>query len=271
MFLLILNAALAMFLGLSLANAKLHDASRGTNAVTRFIRDTSSNIAYTRVMIFAGIATIFTFLIGSLFKKGWACIPTALVIVGAVVLRVMSTRNKQRVKDARVVTKGSAKVVAATGGAAAAVVAAPVVASGGAAAAAATAAVAAANGASRVVGKCADKMKDVDSINVTEEDFKELHKLAGNKVSKTEKIESSDVIDAEYREVKSKLNMTEKDKSEFIETANRLGFTCNSSNIAEVATRVLSYAPEAALNRLPANLSDEQKAILIMKGDIKDA
>ena len=246
--LLILNIVIAGWCGLKLMKAKTADAERGTNCVTRFMRDVSANAKYSQVMMICGGATLLFLVIGAIAGCPWVCLPTLVPIGVSFYLKLQSNKSVQRVKDARVVTKTTGKVVAATGTAAVAVgatVATGGIAAGGMAAAATIGATAAAAGASRVLDKSMDQMTDVEGPNISKDDFKEFNAFA-SKLSG---------IDIEHPE-------------EFIEAANRAGIETNGRDLREVAANVIQFAPTAALEELPDNLSIEEKAMRIMKGAV---
>lgn len=247
MFLLILNliASIALIV-MALHYKTIND--RGTNAVTRFVRDVSANAGYDMVIAIGLSVTCGCLFLGLLFKAVYACIPSVLVVVLGFVLKFKSTKNKQRVEDSRVVTKAGGKVVAATGTAAVAVGA--TVATGGLAAPAAAAIVAgstaAAKGVTNVIDKSMDQMTDVNGPDIKREDFKELNAFA----------EKFSGISIEHPE-------------EFIEAANRAGIETNGRDLREVASNVIQFAPPAMLAELPEEMSVEEKAMRVMGGMFK--
>lgn len=245
-FLFVVDVVVAALFGLKLMQAKTADASRGTNCVTRFMRDVGANTVYTRCVIICGGTTIVMFIIGMIAGCFWVCLPTLIPIGISVYFKVMSNRNAQRVKDARVVTKTTGKVAAVTGTAVAAAgltVATGGIAAGGMAAAATVGGTAAAAGASRVLDKAMDQMDDVEGPNITSEDFKELNAFA-SKFSG---------IDIEHPE-------------EFLATCQSVGIPTEGRDLGEIAYRVIECAPAAALEQLPENMRIEEKAMRIMKG-----
>lgn len=239
-FLFVIDVVIAAIYGLKLTKTKTADASRGTNCVTRFMRDVGANRTYTQCITVCGGTTILMFIIGTFKGCFWVCLPTLIPIGVSVYFKVMSNRNAQRVKDARVVTKGTGKVIAATGDAAATTTA--FVGSGGNLAAAKAAHVVASS-ACKVLDKAMDQMDDVESIDVKQSDFTELNGYTKNITG----------IDIEHPE-------------EFIEAATRAGISTEGKDLREVAYRVIECAPTTALEQLPDNMSTEEKAMRIMKG-----
>ena len=240
-FLFVCNIVLAGIFGIKLLNTKTGDASRGTNCVTRFVRDVASNTVYTQTITLCGVATILFLIIGAIAGCPWVCIPTIIPIGFSFYLKLQSNKSQQRVKDARVVTKTTGKVVAATGTA----VAATACAATGVGAVATAGIVAGAAGASRVVDKSVNTMTDVDGPDISKEDFKELNTFASKFTG----------IDIEHPE-------------EFIEAATRAGINTEGRDLREVAANVIQFAPKAALEELPEDLSVEEKAMRIMKGAV---
>ena len=240
-FLFVCNIVIAGIFGINLLNTKTSDASRGTNCVTRFVRDGASNTVYTMTIALCGAATILFLIIGAMAGCTWVCIPTIIPIGFSFYLKLQSNKSQQRVKDARVVTKTTGKVVAATGTA----VAATACAATGVGAVATAGIVAGAAGASRVVGKSVDTMTDVDGPDISKEDFKELNAF----------VSKFSGIDIEHPE-------------EFIEAATRAGINTEGRDLREVAANVIQFAPKAALEELPEDLSVEEKAMRIMKGAV---
>jgi len=246
-FLLVLDLLVAGILLMKLMKTKV-SRERGTNTFTRFVRDGVGQAKTNQVIMIGGGTSLIVLLIGAFTKSWYACIPTIGVVVFAFVQQFQSNRSKQRVKDARVVTKTTGKVAAATGTAAVAVgatVATGGIASGGMAAVATIGATAAAAGATRVIDKSMDQMTDVEGPNISKDDFKELNAFASKFAN----------IDIEHPE-------------EFIEAARRAGIETNGKDLSEVAENVIKFAPPAALAALPDNITDEEKAMRIMKGAI---
>lgn len=236
--LFILNLVPSLVIAVMLVMAYFNNI-RGTNTVTRFVRDVSSNAIYNIYIMYAVAVTTISILIGLVFSCVYTCIPSVLVIGLAFYFKYLSTRNKQRVEDSRVVTKTSGKVVAATGAA----VAATACAATGVGVVASAGIVAAAKGASRVVDKSMDQMNDVKSPEITKEDFQELNNFA----SKYSGIDF-------------------KNPEKFIESASRAGIPTDGKDLASVAEKVIQNAPKAMLSALPENMSIEDKAMAIMGG-----
>lgn len=108
---LILNVIGSVIGLFAVMTAKAADAKRGTNSVTRFVRDAAANSRYTLAGFIALALSVVSFLISGF--TFWVCLPSVAVIILTMVFKFQSNRSEQRVKDARVVTKGSLQVGAA--------------------------------------------------------------------------------------------------------------------------------------------------------------
>lgn len=114
-FLLSINMFIAVILSLRLANAYL-SSRRGTNVVTRFVREGLSYNTYSKVR-FSGIgATALFFLLGSIFNAPYAAFPTAIPVALSFVLANKQNKSEQRVQDARAITKTSLEVTGQVAG-----------------------------------------------------------------------------------------------------------------------------------------------------------
>ena len=247
MLLFVLNTILALGLTVYLLQCKsIND--RGTNTVTRFVRDVSANSGYNTILMISVSLTAGTLLLGAIFKCAYACIPSLLVIILSFILKSKSTKNKQRVEDSRVMTKASGKTVKAAGVGVAGVAAGAAVAAG-APVVAAGAAAAAAIGATKVIGKAANSMKDVDCPDIKEEDFEEFNKVG--------------------EEIAKRVGINIKDPDKFIAAAERAGISCEGKDLSAIAERVIKNAPTAMLKELPDDMSTEDKAMAIMSGTVE--
>ena len=241
--LFIFNLLVAGVLLFRVMNARASDASRGTNTVTRFVRDVGSNVVYTTTSMIAVGATIVFLLIGLLADAPYACIPTVAMVAVPFIFRFQSNRNQQRVKDARVVTKTTGKVVAKVGTDAVAlgcVAAAP--ATGGAS----LAAVAAAKGACNVLDKSMDQMTDVEGPDIQDSDFEYLHKV------------SSVAFGVDFH-----------DPDKFMEACQRVGIPTQGQDLGAIAMQVIDNAPTAFLEKLPETMSIEDKAMAVLGGTVE--
>lgn len=236
-FLLVVNLVLSIPCLLVILNAQ-DMGERGTNAATRFVRDVGRNQFFLIVQVTALPVTMLFLLIGCLCKAPYACLPTAACSVLIFVFKYKSTKNKQRIKDARVVTKTGGKVVArgaaAAGTAVATYYGGPAV--GMAAATASKSLVA-------VTDKCLDSMEDVEGPDITASDLEGLDSL-------TDTVASTDF----------------KNPDKFIEAAKRAGINTDNQDLDAIASNVVKFAPKAALEQLPENMSLEDKAMHIMGG-----
>ena len=248
MIVLVFNIILAMLLLFRLMHAKQAGIERGTNVVTKFVRDSSANATYNYVSVSALLATIIC-LVLSLFTKYKfvACFPTAAVCIACFVFKAQSNKNTERVKAVRQVTKNSLEVGAAAGSTAGKAVGGVVGAHlGGVAGSKVGYEAGAAIGDSigDVSRKCADAMSDCDSINVSKEDFR--------------------ATDAYLEKEIEKFNNPEL----FMKKAKALGMVNEGDDVVTVAERIMSYAPAAALQALPDNATLEDKAMLLLEGKV---
>ena len=190
MFLFILNLITAVIIAVRVLQSKL-SASRGTNALMRTLRDTVSMSQYKIALMVSVVTSILTLLIGLLFKCGWACIPTTLVIIMIIVFQFKQNNSEQRVKDSRVVTKGSLKVAGATAEAAGTVIGTAVAGPAGAASGQQIGKV-----AGSLSNDFADSMKDVDAPDIKKieiTDPKEFIEACSNAGIPTDGVDLSDI------------------------------------------------------------------------------
>lgn len=241
MVLFIINLIVAAILLLRLMKAKV-SSGRGTNAVTRFVRDSSASGMYRIVVMFGASSTVACFVFGLIFGCPYACLPTLSVVVLSFVMQFQSNKSEQRVKDARVVTKTTGKVVAATGTAAVAVGAT----AAGVPVPVTKALVAGTSGIMNVVDKSMDQMTDVQGPDISKDNFAALNGVA-------EKISGINISNPEA----------------FIEAANRAGIDTAGKDLGEVAGNVIKFAPKAMLDEMPDGLSVEEQAMRVMGGHVK--
>ena len=156
------------------------DRGRGTNAASRFVRDVKANSIFRSALWWGFVQIIVSIpcmlVLGfSLFTLLMA-LPGVILTVYSIVQQNKSNKDKQRVKDARVVTKTATKVAGATAVGAGVVTATAL--TGGLGAPAALAVGGAVTGAARAASKAGDMMSDVDAPDITESDFKEFNQAA---------------------------------------------------------------------------------------------
>lgn len=108
-FLLLMDVIIAFALTIKLLNAD-NSRNRGTNKVTRFVRDGAANHRYSKVQGAGVAATIIFTLFGFLAHCLWVGLPTLIPVVVALLMKRASTKSAQRVKDARSITKGALEV-----------------------------------------------------------------------------------------------------------------------------------------------------------------
>lgn len=223
-----------------------NSSKRGTNAVTRFVRDVSANVGYNMCQIMSVLGIIMFGLPGLIFGGGWAILvvaPTVATLVLSFVLKAKSTNNEQRVKDARVVTKGSLEVgaaVAETGLTAAGAVA------GGAAGAKIGKAVG--GSVAAISDKAAHSMTDVDSLGITKEDMKGINDVMGGVAGGIQKVSVPD-------------------PTRFMEAAQRVGIGQAGEDTQAVAARVFAQIPESVREKYQGKPEGEL-AMLFLEGKV---
>lgn len=207
--------------------------SRGTNKVTRFIRDTGANAGYTRSIFVCMITTVVCLILSFLGKPPVIpALPTVGVIVYAWKLKSDSTKDEQRVKDARGVTKGSLQVTGAV-----------------------------ASDVGTAVGYAAAKASHVIPGKVGAELGNKIGDFAGSIATSA----ADSMTDVEGVSVK-KTNFINPEL--FIERAKALGMAEDGEDLTVVANRILSYASPTQLEALPDKLSLEDKAMQLLQGGV---
>lgn len=243
LFLLCINLVICVIALLGIIKSN-NSAQMGTNTVTRFVRKgvdhRKQNIYFAWIGVMLVIDILSTFMRFHILKL-LCFLPPIGVIVFIVFNMRKRVNDKQRIKDARVVTKGSLQVGAgvAKGAVAVAGVAAAVP-TGGASLAASAAGMAALSAGGNVMKQAADNMevegfKGIDSDQVA----------SAVEVGASKRIEQ--IADTDL----------------FRRKAMRLGCT-EQMSLGEMAQIVLKYAPEASLKELPDHLSDEDKAVALL-------
>ena len=240
MLLFIVNCVFAVMLLIKLLNANLM-GTRGTNVVTRFVRDSRAFRKYSKTIKMACVLEI-AFLPFIMVTAAWyALLPTAAVIVFAFIFKYASNASKKRKESARTITKGTVKAVATAAPVAAAAAALPV--------AGAATAIAAGIGtgiAAHAVSKSADEMKDVKVYSMGEGGMNEA-------------------LDSTVR-VANKLATT---KEELVAAARRMGIKTDNRSENEIASDIVRYSPQAMLEQFPAGMSDVEKAKRIVEGAVQ--
>lgn len=240
MLVLIGNIIVAMVLLFRLMHAKQAGIERGTNVVTKFVRDTGANVTYSTISAISLLVTIVSLVLSLMTKyKFIACLPTAVVCIMCFILKAQSNKSVARVQSARQVTKNSLEIGAATGSKAGKAVGTVVGKKlGGVKGAIVGSEVGGTVGdALGSVGKrCADAMTDCESINIGKEEFKQVETFTNPEL--------------------------------FMQKAKALGMVNEGDDVVTVAERVMSYAPSAALQALPDNATLEEKAMLLLEGKV---
>ena len=240
MLVLIGNIIIAMVLLFRLMHAKQAGIERGTNVVTKFVRDTGANVTYSTISAISLLVTIVSLVISLLTKyKFIACLPTAIVCIMCFIFKAQSNKSVARVQSVRQVTKNSLEVGAAAGSTAGKAVGTVVGARlGGTAGAKIGSEVGGAvgNTLGSVGKRCADAMTDCESMNIGKEEFKQVETFTNPEL--------------------------------FMQKAKALGMVNEGDDVVTVAERIMSYAPSAALQTLPENATLEDKAMLLLEGKV---
>lgn len=240
MLVLIGNIIVAMVLLFRLMHAKQAGIERGTNVVTKFVRDTGANVTYSTISAISLLVTIVSLVLSLMTKyKFIACLPTAVVCIMCFIFKAQSNKSVARVQSVRQVTKNSLEVGAAAGSTAGKAVGTVVGARlGGTAGAKIGSEVGGAVGnALGSVGKrCADAMTDCESMNIGKEEFKQVETFTNPEL--------------------------------FMQKAKALGMVNEGDDVVTVAERIMSYAPPASLKALPVDATLEDKAMLLLEGKV---
>lgn len=221
----LLDIAVALVGIMVLLGADMRGANRGTNAFTRFIRDNANVNTQGYMLLIMGAVSVVALLLGGIFKMPYACLPTVGVAVLSLVLTKKSNDNKQRVEDARYVTKGSCEVVGQVGEEAGVVVGTAVGTAVGNPLLGKTIGQAVGQVSASVASTAANNMTDVESSGI--------------------------IIDVDS----------------LMQLAEQAGIPTAGKTPEQVCDNVIAFAPQAVLDRLPDNLSKEDKAKYIMSGN----
>lgn len=231
----LLSLLSSIVLGFILVNSYLAQ-KRGTNAFTKFVRDSYQNSKQTKVAIISlalGIAFTVTASFGEF--QFFAGIPNFLVVIASFVLKFKSNKDKERIQSARVVTKGGLEVgaaVAETAGTAVGAVAGAYVAGAKGLQAGAKLGQAVGNMAGSVVSSAAEQMDDVKSLNI---------QIDANKIAQL------------------------LDPGQFIDAARRCGINVEGKPLEVVATEVVECIPDFYKQKF-AELPCEELAVNFLSG-----
>ena len=221
----LLDTVVALVGVIVLLGADMRGANRGTNAVTRFIRDNANVNIQGHLLLIMGAVSVVALLLGGIFKMPYACLPTIGAAVLSLVLTKKSNDNKQRVEDARYVTKGSCEVVGQVGEEAGVVVGTAVGTAVGNPLLGKTIGQAVGQVSASVASTAANIMTDVESSGI--------------------------IIDVDS----------------LMQLAEQAGIPTAGKTPEQVCDNVIAFAPQAVLDRLPDNLSKEDKAKYILSGN----
>lgn len=243
-FLLVVDLIFTGLITVKILNTK-NSQKRGTNAFTRFVRDTGGNFSLRVYQRQAIIVTVLLCLIGWPFGAPWAGLSTIIPIVLSLKAMRDSTMNEQRVKDARTVTKGSLEVTGAVAETAGTVVG-TVAGHGNPAISQAGKAIGGTVG--KLSDKFADSMTDVQGTGITASDFDGVKQLAEDKTAKL-------------------AQFAVPDEQKFLEAAIRAGVAENGESAPQVAAKVYALMPENAKKEL-AELPPGQAAMNFLTGNM---
>ena len=208
-----------------LLGADMRGADRGTNAVTRFMRD-SANVGFQGyVLLMMGIVSVVALLLGGIFQMPYACLPTVGVMLLSLVLTKKSNDSKHRVKDARYVTKGSCEVVGQVG-----------------------------EEVGEAVGEGVGMYYNAPELGRT------IGQAVGQISASVASTAANNMTDVESSGIII-------DVDSLMQLAEQAGIPTAGKTPEQVCDNVIAFAPQAVLDRLPDNLSKEDKAKYIMSGN----
>lgn len=256
-----INLVVAFMCVMWLMNAQ-NANQRGTNAVTRFVRDGVANMMFSKAQAVSILATVVCVLLGTAMGgRFWAGLPTLVPIVMSFIFKKKSTENAQRVKDSRTVTKGSLEATAAAGEAAltgvGTAVGAVAEAHGvvGATKAGSMLGKSVGSSVAAVADKAGKSMTDVEGIGITKEDMHGLNTAVEG------------ISDGAVKAISSPKPVQLANPEEFMAAAKRIGVAHEGEDINVVAGRVFATIPNSVRDTHP-DLSEEQLAMKFLKGDV---
>lgn len=238
-------------------------AKRGTNAVTRFVRKGATHwqqsMYYKYLALLLVLDVLFLFFPTQFhFIKLLDFLPPIGCVVYIMISITKSKNDKERIKDARVVTKGSLQVASATAEATGAVAAGTAAALSGAD----PHTIATASKAGRAAGKVLGSVADTCASNMEVEGFNGLDTTKIGAATEEAAGLMGAHVDAAIAQKSARIEAIA-DTELFRSKALRLG--CNENmSLGEMAKVVLKYAPAASLAELPEDMSDEDKAVALL-------
>lgn len=244
MVLLILNLVITaplVFMSMTANDA----GNRGTNAVTKFVRDARNSGMQTRVGAACLGATVLFLLVGSIFGAWYACIPSLLGLILTFVFKSRSTKSKERVTNARVVTKGAGEVVGSSSQAIGAAAGAAATAVGGAGA----------GKVAQMVGENAAKGFGAATASMDVPEYK---------------ADMTVVNDKSLAEAAERYKNTEPNSVNIHAAAKSLGLNTDGLSDDEIADKVVGFLPSASMAELPDDLTNAQK-VSIIYSDVREA
>lgn len=283
----------ALLIGLSAVTTFIN-SKRGTNAVTRTVRDRTSFITYGKLVGVAMSWSILFLVIALCTSKTvstptfttysdnshgytqqtstittnkkitfgvplYACIPTSVDVILILVFMGVSTRSQQRVRDAQYLQKAGIKAVKKAASTTKKVVTAPVV----AAEKVITTPV-------RIAEKSAKAVDIVAGAVATEIVGETTARKVSDARDKIRKEWSS--IDEKYTAGASQELLSSPayslDDKQFLAAASRSGIKIDGRPIDDIAADVVKYASPVMLQQLPAGLSVRDQALYIMEGRV---
>ena len=197
--------------------------NRGTNTVTRFVRNATSHAVYSRLIVYAVVSFVSMLVLGAIAGKPGVCLFQLIPLGITLFLMSKDIKNKQRIRDSRNVTKGTLQVVGESGETIGTI--------GGAAISAATGAPMAVSAkAGSAVGKAAGKgfLSAAESMTDVDVDMKGTG------------------IELENPEA-------------FIAAASHAGIPVSGRDLNEIYVDAKRLIPQARLNEFPESMPDEEK------------
>ena len=243
MVLLILNLVITaplVFMSMTANDA----GNRGTNAVTKFVRDASNSGMQTRVGAACLGTTVLFLLVGSIFGAWYACIPSLLGLILTFVFKSRSTKSKERVTNARVVTKGAGEIAGNSSQAIGAAAGAVATAHGGPGA----------GKVARMIGEAGAKTFGAATASMDVPEYK---------------ADMSGVNDKALAEAAERYKNTEPNSVNIKAAAKSLGLKTDGLSDDEIADKVVGFLPPASMAELPDSLTNAQK-VSIIYSDVRE-
>ena len=258
---ILVGFAYGVWATLSMINTYIR-SKRGTNAVTRFIRNGSMSLqlqGYTGIGItMTTLCVVICFIYALAFGGEWiamlGAVPPLLTVVLSLVLLAADTASAQRKKDSRYVTKQTVAVGAAAGGAVAGATVGLV--AGGPAGAAVGAAAGAELGFSGGIVATAE-------MDRTDYENGDPHTVAAYE-RQQQVLEERQKRQAIQQTQSEALPVNNYDEELFMQKAAKLGIQTEGRSVHDVAVDVVNFAPASSKAELDPNMSVEEQAMSIL-------